>query len=190
MNLPEQKNLSRIKQIAVIYNQAINVFWSVLCFAPIGYFCYVHMAHRWFYILLGISLATGFLPNSFYHAIQFSQNTLSYKKLGIRTIKKYTQDGDLVNRIIKKRYPEYKYVEDSQSLKKYIAKGYVNEKFHFSMFVFFLFTTIYALIFGWFRWAAIITLTNIIFNVLPVLLQQYNRIRINYLIQKQSASKI
>jgi hypothetical protein len=175
----------RIQRTAVLYNQLINFFWSVLAFVPVVYFCYLYLPLRLLYIFLGISCLVIFLPTALLNKIQLSQSTNIYKKIGIRFIKKYTQDGDWVNRFIKNQHPEYKYVENKQAIRKLIGKSYMQEKFHYMVLVFFICIMIYAFACGLIGWAVFISIANIIYNLYPIFLQQYNRIRINYLMKRQ-----
>ena len=188
MNPEDQQELTKIRRRAIWYNQAVNFFWSILNFVPVGYYCSIEMNVQWFYSFLIISLLAMFLPNSFFDSIQLSHTTATYTKIGIRTIKKYTQDGDMINGFLRKKFPQYKLVTTSSPLKKHIGKAYVNEKFHFIVFVFFLFTTLYALMRGHGWWVFVIMITNLIYNVYPIFLQQYNRIRIRQLMQKKSGN--
>ncbi|MBA4851184.1 hypothetical protein [Emticicia sp. BO119] len=177
----------KIRQTAVLYNQLINFFWSILAFAPIVYFCYQYLPLKILYIFIGISCLVIFLPASLLSEIQLSQSSKPYTRIGIRFIKKYTQDGDLVNRFIKSQHPQYKYVENKQSLKKLIGKSYMQEKFHYLVFVFFVCITVYAFVIGMIDWGVFLTFANIIYNVYPIFLQQYNRIRINHLLKRQTS---
>jgi hypothetical protein len=139
---------------------------------------------QWLYILLGTSLLAGFLPRSFFDAIQLSQTTSLYKKIGIRMVKKFTQDGDFINRLIRRKFPQYRIFDPNVSIQKHLNKAYSIEKIHFIMFLFFLLTSIYALTQGYARWAAIITINNLVFNLYPNFLQQYNRLRLRNLMRK------
>ncbi len=175
----------RIQQTAVIYNQLINFFWTILTFGPVVYFCYLYLPVKLLYIFSGISCLVIFLPTSLLNKIQLSQSAKAYKKIGIRFIKKYTQDGDLVNRFIKKQYPKYKYVENKQDIKKLIGKSYMQEKFHYMVFVFFICIMVFAIMYKLIAWAVFMGIANIIYNLYPIFLQQYNRIRINYLLKRK-----
>ena len=53
------------------------------------------------------------------------------------------------------------------------------------MFLFFLLTGIYALLRGQIWWAFIITFNNVVFNLFPNLLQQYNRLRLRRLMKRR-----
>lgn len=83
-----------------------------------------------------------------------------------------------MNNLIKRKYPDYKVVTTNKmSIKKFLAQSYMFEQFHFVVFLFFVFAMIYALVNGCFWWAVIIGITNIIYNVYPILLQQYLQMR-------------
>ncbi|RYU96325.1 glycosyl-4,4'-diaponeurosporenoate acyltransferase CrtO family protein [Emticicia agri] len=176
----------RIQQTAVLYNQLINFFWTILAFVPVVYFCYQYLPLRLLYVFGGISCIVIFIPVSWLNQIQLSQSSKVYARIGIRFIKKYTQDGDRVNQFIKKQHPQYKYIANKHDIKKLIGKSYMQEKFHYLIFIFFLCLTIYALMLGLIGWAVFIAIANIIYNLYPIFLQQYNRIRINYLLKRQA----
>jgi hypothetical protein len=180
------KQSNRIKKLAIFYNQSVNMFWSVLNLFPIAWFCYRVLEPKWLYFFIAISLLSGFLPASFYYAMQLGRTTTVYKKIGIRFIKKFTQDGDFVNRLIRSKFPEYKLVENKSSAKKQLKKAFLNERFHFIMLSFFLLTTFYAFIHGHIWWAVILTINNLIYNIYPIFLQQYLRIRLMELMKRSS----
>ena len=55
---------------------------------------------------------------------------------------------------------------------------YLFEKFHFSLFLFFAFMTIHAGSHGYWYWVLILTISNLLYNVYPNLLQQYIRVKL------------
>ncbi|HEY4061712.1 MAG TPA: hypothetical protein VGM30_07415 [Puia sp.] len=171
-------------RLATLYNQLSNVFWSVLGFAPIGYFCYTRMEAGWLYLFLALSLPVVVLPHSFYDIIQIGRTTAVYERIGIRIVRKFTQDGDWVNRLIRRRFPKYKVFDSYPSIRKHLRRAYMIEKIHLAFFLFFLYVTIYALVNGYLFWAGVLTLTNLGFNVYPNLLQQYNRLRLRQLMRR------
>jgi hypothetical protein len=173
-------------RLATWYNQLSNVFWSVLGFSPVGYFCYTRMELVWLYIFLALSLPVLLLPNAVYDAMQISRTTAVYERIGIRIVRKFTQDGDWVNRMIRRRFPKYKVFDSYPSIRRHLRKAYTIEKVHFVFFLFFLYASLYALVNHYFLWAGLITLTNLIFNIYPNLLQQYNRLRLRQLMRRSS----
>jgi hypothetical protein len=184
-NSPE---MAAIKRVAAVYNQLINFFWTILTFGPIGYFCYVAMPPSWLYGFIVSSVLPFFLPASFFQAIQLGRTTAIYHKLGLRTVRKYTQDGLLVHRLIRRQYAFYNPVRTA-SIKAHLSKAATNERFHLSVFVFFLLATIYALVAGYWGWALVISISNLVYNVYPILLQQYNRIRFQQLADRREVTQ-
>jgi hypothetical protein len=168
-----------------LYNLIPTVSWSLACFTPIGYFCYAFMDLLWLYLFLFFSLATLLLPRSFQRWIQLSTKISTYKKIGIRLTKKLTQDGDLVNRSMQRQFPDQKGTVTQNTLARHLARSYFHEKTHVVMFVFFLLTAVYAVFYNFVAWACVITLTNIVFNLYPIFLQQYNRLRIQHIAKRQ-----
>jgi hypothetical protein len=97
------------------------------------------------YIFIAISLPAIFLPKSFLNKIQLANSTSVYKKLGADLINKFIQNGDFINNLIKKKYPEYKVVYNKRkSIDGFVQQTFNNEKFHWFMFVFFMLTIVYA----------------------------------------------
>jgi hypothetical protein len=153
--------------------------WSVLAFVPISIFCYNHLSSLLFYIFLVISMSFIFLPNAFFDKIQLSRKSSFYTKLGVRFINKFTQNGTFLNRVIKRKYPSYKVVSyQSKKIKEVVRQTYMFEKFHASLCLFFMFTSFYALFSDYFSWGIVFIITNFIYNVYPVLLQQYIRTKL------------
>jgi len=161
-----------------------NLFWSVLSLAPIAFFCYQRTPAKSVYIFLGISFITYLLPQRFYNAIQVKDIKL-LKKTGVEFVLKYAQYGGTINNIIKKKYPGYKVVYNIKSLRSQYYKTYGFERFHFMALLFFLFVTAFALMRGYYIWALIFFATNIIYNVYPILLQHYTRLRISVLLKRK-----
>lgn len=165
-------------RLAAGYNAIPNFFWSVLHLSPVTVFCFTEMSPAWVYISLGASILPGLAPNSFFDRIQLGRSACIYKKIGIAVIRKYSQDGDLINRRIQRRFPGYKVIEKEGALKKYIQRTYIFERFHFILLLFFLFTAVYAAAQGRGWWALLICFSNLLYNLYPMWLQQYNRLRL------------
>lgn len=167
------------KRSVAIYNMIPNLFWSVMNLLPVAVFCYEHVPLRLLYVFIGISLLTILLPWSFFDRIQLAKNLKVYKRLGVHHVNRFTQNGTIVNTLIRRKYPSYKVVSLSKvQWKKLIQQTYIFEKFHFMMLVFFTIIMVYALANAYYGWAVIIMLCNLIYNVYPNWLQQYIRLRL------------
>jgi len=156
-----------------------NLIWTALFLTPITIFCYDYVPARTIYILLGISLIPIFFPNAFFDKMQLSKSTRWYRRIGVKYVSALAQNGALVNRILRKKYPTFKVVSGrAASIKKQYYQTYFLEKFHFSLFLFFIMITIGALMQGHYYWALTLTISNLLYNVYPNLLQQYIRLKL------------
>jgi len=179
------KDSAKLRKLQNLYNSIANLIWSVLGLTPVSVFCYNHIELKLLYIFLGISFLPIFFPNSFFDKIQLGKTTTIYKKLGVPFINKIAQNGDIINRLIRKKFPDFKAVSfRKQSTKRLQQQTYIYEKFHFVLFIFFSLATIYALNKKYFDWAFILCLTNLAYNIYPNLLQQYIRIKLMIFTEK------
>ncbi|MGN6530284.1 MAG: hypothetical protein ACTHK0_00845 [Ginsengibacter sp.] len=170
---------AKIKRTVAAYNMIPNVVWSLICFTPVSVFCYSFMNAGLFAIFLTASMISIFLPKSFFHSLQFGKTESFYKKTGVVFLNKFTQNGEIINALIRRKYPAYKILSKKNfSIQKLLQQTYLFEKFHFLMLIFFTFTTGYALFQKQYGWAFIMMVTNVIYNFYPILLQHYIRLRI------------
>ena len=161
------------------YNLILNLAWSFIFLFPLVVFCYSKMDRNWVYISLVISMATVFLPASFFNAIQLSKSLQFYQKAGIEFFNQFIQNGTLINRFAKNKFPGYKkFYNKEEAFKMLFTQSYLFEKFHFIFFIFFVETTIFAIRNKYYTWAVYLIIANIIYNFYPILLQQYIRLRL------------
>jgi hypothetical protein len=171
---------SKIKRALALYNIVPNLLWSVLNLVPITFFVYNYIEPKWVYLFIAASLIPVFLPNAYLDKLQFSKRAGVYKKMGVDVINKLAQNGEIINALVRKKYPGYKVVKyTNASIKKLIGQSYMHEKFHWLMFIFFNLVMVHALYRGHIDWAIIIFITNLFYNVYPNLLQQYIRLRLS-----------
>ena len=143
MNLMGNKDSSKIKKMVAWYNMIPNLFWSLPNLIPISIFCYSLMSSKLFYTFLTASLLTILLPKSFFNNIQLGKTGSVYKKIGVNFVNKFTQNVDIINGLIRKKFPQYKVLSNRNlSINKLLQQTYMFEKFHFMMFSFFILTTI------------------------------------------------
>jgi hypothetical protein len=174
-----EQDLSRIRRLLNWYNMIPNVIWSVLNLVPISIYCYSNVDHKSLYIIIALSVIPGFFPNSFYDKIQISRTTRIYRRLGVGFVNKLAQNGAIINRLMKKKFPGYRTINyEGLSINKLLRQTYMFEKFHFIMFAFFVLIAAYALVKHHFLWAVIISITNVLYNIYPNLLQQYIRLKL------------
>lgn len=182
--LPTGKKAAPSPALLAFYNAVPNVFWSVLSLLPICVFCYQHMTRPWLYgllavSLLAVSLLAYALPSTWFRYWQLSSSSVPYRKLGVPIVNRFTQHGDFINRLIRRQYPTYRHVRHRASAAALLRTSYHQERFHLVVLLFFLFSSVYAAAYGYWKWAAALTLINIGYNLYPIWLQQYLRVRLH-----------
>ena len=138
---------------------------------------------HWMIFFIIISYLFSRLPRSFYDKIQISNDTKLYKALGVDKFKKFSTNGDYINRRIRKSYPNHRNVTNLPTVKEKLLETYTIEKSHTVLFIFCLLTDLHAFLTNAIGTAIILLVGNILFNLYPNLLQQYNRIRYKKIVE-------
>jgi len=183
-HISRRQSYTEGKRLASLYNIIPNMIWTVLHLTPVTVYCFSDLPLKYLYIFGGISIAFAALPHRFYFWIQLSNRIRVYHKVGILLIRKFSQDGDWVNQAVRRRYPNYTVIFRRQDIDGYIAKTYFFERFHMLLWIFMLAVSIYAAVEKDWIWAIFIFLNNILYNLYPIFLQQYNRLRVLRILSK------
>lgn len=179
MGIRNDRDPNRVKKILGWYNMIPNLIWSILNLTPIAIYCFTLLEHTTFYIFLAISIIPIFFKKSFLDKLQIGKTGKIYKQLGVHLVNHVTQNGVIVNKLIKRKFPDHKVVTISKSsVAALINQTYLFEKFHLIFFLFFSLTIVYAFSKGHLKWACIILITNTVYNIYPNLLQQYIRLKL------------
>lgn len=100
-----------------------------------------------------------------------------YRILKVHVFKKFATNGDITNKILRRRFPFHHNVKNYASLIGKLEETYTAEKAHSVLFIFCLLTSIYAFYVEAVGTGGLLFGGNIVFNLYPNFLQQYNRIR-------------
>ena len=139
MKTAEYRKASRLRSG---FNMILSLFWTILNGVPVLYFSYFHIPLRLaLWVLISASI-TYFLPNRWLDRMRICAHERIYRILGIKTVRKLTQDGDWVNRYVKLRYPVAASAPKRQKFRHLRQKFYFLEKFHLHLMVYFFFTMI------------------------------------------------
>ncbi|TGE09478.1 glycosyl-4,4'-diaponeurosporenoate acyltransferase CrtO family protein [Hymenobacter fodinae] len=163
--------------VLAIYNAVPSVFWSVLHLGPLTVFCYQYLARPWLYGILGVSLLAYALPRAWFRHWQLSSRRTIYRRMGVPLIGQFTQYGSLVNKLIRRRYPQYRRARNRQTVAGLVSSSYHMERFHVAALLFFLLCSLAAGAQGRWGWAVGLATLNISYNLYPIWLQQYLRLR-------------
>jgi magnesium-transporting ATPase (P-type) len=168
-------------------NQIINLFWTIACFLISGAYWGLYFAEKrspWVLaIFIALSILTAVTPRRWLSALTLSKNRKVYERIGVKILLFFVQNGTLVNRIQRKYNKKSGIIHNRIQAKNYLKTIAIQERFHYSCFTLFLLTTISACATGKPGMALLILLCNVLYNVYPILLQQYNRLRIAALIR-------
>lgn len=130
---------------------------------------------NWFIIGISISLLSALLPKKFYNHLQFSNNRGFYEKLGVKTVRKFVQNGDFSKKLSASK--DSSIIESVKDAKRYLQTIEMYNRFHWVCFLFFLLSTIHAIWKNQIAMSFAILLVNILYNMTAILIQQYNGMR-------------
>jgi hypothetical protein len=179
----------KIKRLVSVYNMLLNLLWSALSFIPLCIFCYTWVENNLLFLFVGLSLLPLFLSRYVIQKLQVAKKPITYKKLGVLFVQYLSQNGVFINYLIRKKYPRYKAVRrDRKSIEGLLKQTYVFEKFHLVGFLFSCLISFYAISKSLTGWAFVLMLINVVYNVYPILLQQYIRAKLSLYQMKNNAN--
>lgn len=168
-------------------NQIINLFWTVLSFAIFGIYWGGYLAEQRSPLLLAVfvvfSIMTYAIPARWIDKFAVSKNKTTYERIGVKLLLYFVQNGTLVNHIQKRQRKRPGLIHNRTQAENYLKTIRMQERFHYCCFILFILSTGSAFLTEKPGMALMILLCNITYNVYPILLQQYNKIRINRLLR-------
>jgi hypothetical protein len=124
---------------------------------------------------------------SYYDIKPFEQTGQVYERLGIRLFKRLVRRGPLSMFSPTLRFPKDKTIPALRTLETEMRKA---ETGHVLIFVVMLLFVCYALLQGWLDAVAWMLLFDILINGYPIMLQRYNRIKLQELVLQQEVGFI
>lgn len=168
----------KAKQLAGLLNLVINLFWTFLCLGPVVFYIYLHLPTGSLWMILPIFLLPYCVPASWLDGLTASKSGRWYERMGVPILLEYVQQGRLIHRIVRRYYPGYRMVYDKATIRQKIKETYAFERFHYGILLVLMILTGHTLKDHW-QWTWVMIGCNIIYNVYPVLLQQYVRLRLS-----------
>jgi hypothetical protein len=155
----------------------MSQFWMRF-FPPLRPFDFHAAAPPWsFWILALLCCTTPFaVPRHWFRPLWFENRKL-YERLGIRLFRQAAPDGDWVNRSLRGRNAGYRFIRHRTDLDQHLIEGIAGERTHIAFLSGGLLTTAYAWSLGESVSAIALSVGNVAFNLFPVLLQRYKRVR-------------
>jgi hypothetical protein len=159
------------------------IVWSIDAYGfrnPIFAFLVNWLAMSWVAIA-GQAVDFSF-PLRYYDIKDFERTGQAYERLGIHLFKRLVRRGPLSIFSPTLRFPKDRTISALQHLDHEMRKA---ETGHVFIFILMLSFISYALLRGWFDVVGWMLVFNIIINGYPIMLQRYNRIKLQELIQRQ-----
>ena len=124
-------------------------------------------------------------PSAYYDTKPFERTGQLYERIGIRLVKKLLRRGPL--RILSPtlQFPKEKTVSALRNLENEMRKA---ETAHALTFILMLWVVGYAAVKGWLDAVIWMLLFDVLINVYPIMLQRYNRIKLQEFIYKSITS--
>jgi hypothetical protein len=169
-------------------NQFINVFWTIVSFTIVGQYWggyYAEKGSLWtLYIIIVISISVYTISAKWLLVLTLSNNPRTYERIGVKWVLLFVQNGTLVNRMKRMFGSKPGTITTRKGARAYLKTVDMQERFHYCCLVLFGLSAVSALFTGKNGLAIFITFWNIIYNVYPILLQQYNRLRIQRIMSR------
>ena len=181
----ERGNFAVIAAMCLFCLGPLVRFWGAV-FGPLRPFGYpvgdFSPSLAWFAVAIAACFAPLLLPQTFYRCHEGRAGARVYEAVGVRIFKRFATNGDLVNRWARRLDPHYRAVRDRASARDWLGRTREGERNHLVLMMMCAATAVYAARIGWYGWALAITAGNVVFNLYPILLQRYNRCRIERLL--------
>src|SRR5512137_1806516 len=159
------------------------IVWSLDAFgfrSPVFAFLLNWLAMSWV-ALAGRAIRFA-LPASYYDIKDFERTGRVYERLGVPLFKKLVRRGPLAIFSPTLRFPKDKTITALQHLDHEMRKAEAGHVFVFLLMLVFI---SYALLNAWFDAVGWMLAFNVLINGYPIMLQRYNRIMLQDLIQQQ-----
>jgi len=177
----ERANFALVMAFSLLYLSPVLHFWG----AAFGFVRPAGtpppaMMPTWSWFLAGLAACflPCLLPAAYFRSWEGEGGIRVWEALGVRRFKRFVTIGDLVNRLARRSDPRYRIVRDAVSARAWGEEAASAELHHLVFLLMSLLTITHAVRLGWFGWAMYLAVSNLIFNVYPILLQRYTRGRI------------
>lgn len=170
-----------------LFNALPNVFWTALLVGPVYLFCSRHLSVRsicWFVLIGVLPLA---LPKKVLQRLALSPHIELYRRLRVPLLLGLTQDGAWLRRI--GGSPGARVRRERDAITRVLRDTFVRERFHWGAFLFCTLCASVAIFEGHQLWFVVLIFINIFYNLYPIWLQQYLRLRLTRLLNHQCHSR-
>lgn len=131
-------------------------------------------------------VSLSFMVGERYFAIRrFEKSGRLHQLIGARWIRRFITNGDLINRLVRSRYPDYRVLGDPGAVRKFAQECDASERGHLLMFLAGAGSAVLSANLGWTGWCVLLVVGNVVSNVCPMVLQRYNRARLERILRRR-----
>ena len=166
----------------VVFLGPLIRFWGAV-YGPLRPFDYpqADVAPSWpmFAGIVAVCVLPRVLPRAWFGRADGPSAMKWYVALGVRRFRRAATNGDWINKRARAVAPRHRVIGNAEDFERVSRETTQSELAHLVLLVAGVLSAAYALVIGWYGWAAALTLGNVIFNAYPVMLQRYNRSRLH-----------
>jgi hypothetical protein len=162
-----------------VFNAVINLLWTCLLLGPVYVYCAHHVTPKCLF-LFGLAAVFPFgAPKRILQRFQLGTNVDVYRSLGVPLLVKCTQDAPWLGRLGGGQYRRVSL--DRKVIARVMRETWMRERFHLGLLLFCGACSGLALWQMELRWCVTLIVINTLYNLYPVWLQQYLRLRLTRL---------
>jgi hypothetical protein len=160
-----------------ILNVLLSALWTIVFVLPVYIFCARHVDIGWIIAFAVTAMLSTLLPRSAIQRLALSSEAKAYRRLRVPLVIEITQDARWIRRISGNSPARAR--RSKQGLSKILHDTWVRERFHLALLVFYFLCSIMAVCQIRPLWFLSLILANVSYNLYPIWLQQYLRLRVS-----------
>ncbi|GAA3769749.1 glycosyl-4,4'-diaponeurosporenoate acyltransferase CrtO family protein [Terriglobus aquaticus] len=162
-------------------NLLVSAVWTALFVLPVYTFCAKHTGAAQLVLFLIAGILASIVPRAILRRLQLSANPLLYRRLRVPLLVRFTQDAPWLKRLSSGAAANPRHTR--ATLQGLMRDSWMRERFHLGLGVFYALCSAVALLHMLVAWAVVLTAANLVYNIYPIWLQQYLRLRIKPLLR-------
>jgi hypothetical protein len=162
-------------------NVLVSAVWTAIFVLPVYLFCTAHVDAVVLYRFLFAASLPLVLPRSVLNYLQLSHHQAMYQRFRIPLLIRLTQDAPWLKRAAGTKSSIR---HNRLAAERFIRITWMRERCHLSFAVFFALCSALALWRLQIAWAVMLMASNLLYNLYPIWLQQYLRLRIEPLLRR------
>ena len=159
-----------------LFHAAPSVLWTVVFVCPVYLFCVRHLSPGCVYGFAAAGALAMALPSAALQRLALSSDLAAYRRLRVPLLLRLTQDAAWIRRVSRDLEPRIR--RDRKIVAGILRDTWMRERFHLGAFLFTSLCSLAAISHAQPLWFLSLILVNVLYNLYPIWLQQYLRLRL------------